>query len=204
MIGSSTGTNCSSSSATPCASCVTRVIAMSVSHHVLARSLANGQRRRRSTAPRVVVADVEHLARRIAHRIVRPGGEQVLLAVDGPRAARARLGHEASEVRVGEHVDPRRRRPLPRAEDRHVLPPVGVEAAEAVEEFESPGAAPPARRRAGAAAGRGARSRDRDGVGAVGPRAPAPPASRAGSTVRRGPRSRARRAARPSPGRPAG
>ena len=113
-------------------------IAVAVSHHVFATLLANGQRRRTPQLSRVVIANVEHLARRIAHRIVRPGGEEVLLAVDGPRAAGPRLGDEASEVRVGDHVDPGRRRPLSRAEDGHVLAAVGVEAAEAVEELEVP------------------------------------------------------------------
>ena len=111
-------------------------VPVTVSHDVFAGLLADRKGRGRPQLVRLFIPYVEHVAWRIAHRVVRPVGEQVLLTVHRPGAARAGLGDEATEVSVGDHVDPWRRRPVSRAKDGHVLAAILVEAAEAVEEFE--------------------------------------------------------------------
>ena len=84
----------------------------------------------------VVVPDVDRLAHRVADRVVGPRGELVLAAVPGPGVARPGLGDLEPERRVGDHVQPRRRGRLSRAEDRDVLAPAIGEAAEPVEELQ--------------------------------------------------------------------
>ena len=114
-------------------------VAMTVPHQVFAELVPYRERRRAPEHPTLLVAHIEHVARRVAHGIVRPGREQVLLAVDGPGASGARVGHEAAEIRIREDVDPRRGRPLSLTEHHHVFASVGIEAAQAIEVFECRG-----------------------------------------------------------------
>ena len=111
-------------------------VALAVSGDVLPGLLPNRQGRRPPERSPVFVADVEHLARPVADGVVRPGRELILATVARPRVAAALGRHLEAERGIGDHVDPGRRRPLPLAEDRHVLPPVVGEATEAVEELE--------------------------------------------------------------------
>ncbi len=97
---------------------------------------ADRQRRRAPQLAGVVVADVDRLAHRVADGIVRPRRELVLAAVPRPGVAGARLGDLEPERRVGDDVQPRRRRRLSGAEDRDVLTPAVREAAEPVEELQ--------------------------------------------------------------------
>src|SRR4030095_10105988 len=85
------------------------------------------ERRRPPQIPGLVVPDVDDLARRIADRIVRPGGELILAAIDRPRVPRTRLGDLEAEVPICDHVDPRRRGPPPLLEDRDVLASIVAE-----------------------------------------------------------------------------
>ncbi len=55
---------------------------------------------------RLFVAQVDHLRRWVEHRVVAPGGEPVLAAVERPRHAQRRLAGDAAEGRVGQHVAP--------------------------------------------------------------------------------------------------
>src|SRR5881409_3622279 len=73
--------------------------------------LADRERRRPPQIPGLLIPDVDGLTRRIADRIVRPGRELVLAAIDRPRVPRTRLGDLEAEARIRDHVDPRRRRP---------------------------------------------------------------------------------------------
>ena len=71
----------------------------------------HGGGRRRPELAGLLVAEVNGLAGRIGDGIVAPGGQAVHLAVAGPGVAAAGLGDQAAEAGVGEHVDPRGRRP---------------------------------------------------------------------------------------------
>src|SRR5258708_2511362 len=64
-------------------------VAPAVASPIERRLVANRQRRRAPQIAGVVVAQIECLARTIADRVVRPGGELVLTAVDGPGIAAA-------------------------------------------------------------------------------------------------------------------
>src|SRR5580658_4303116 len=97
---------------------------------------ANRQRGRSPQLAGVEVADVEHLAGAVAHRIVRPLRNLMLLAVDGPGVAGAFDRNREAERRICNNVDPWRGRPLPFAENRHVLAAVRGKSAEPVEGFE--------------------------------------------------------------------
>ena len=55
------------------------------------------------------------------------------MRVRAPRIGLPGFGHDGAEVRIGQHVDPRRRRRFARRWRDHVLAPVRCEAAEAVE-----------------------------------------------------------------------
>ena len=69
--------------------------------------------RQRAGAPQlavVPVAQVDDVVRLIADRVVRPRRQRVLLAVGRPAVAAALGGDGAAEMRVGQHVGPRRRR----------------------------------------------------------------------------------------------
>ncbi len=88
------------------------------------------------TSTAVLIPNIERLARRVADGIVRPRRELVLAAVHRPREARARLGGLETEIRVGHHVDPGSRGPLPLAQSRDVLAAVRCESPQAVEELE--------------------------------------------------------------------
>ena len=62
------------------------------------------------SSPRVLVAQVEHVAHRVAHRIVVPGREAIEVAVLRPGEAAAALRDDEAAARVGDDVRPRRGR----------------------------------------------------------------------------------------------
>src|SRR6185369_9234075 len=111
-------------------------VALAVSSRIGPSLLADRQHRRTPQLATIFIADVYRLSRRIANRVIRPRGELVLTAVDRPGIARARLRDLKSEGGVRDHVDPRRRRPLPLAENRHVFTAVGGESPQAIEELQ--------------------------------------------------------------------
>ena len=98
------------------------------------RRPAHGQRHRRPEVAAVLVAQVEGLTARIAHRVVVPGTEAELVGVLAPGVAESALGDDAAEVRVRQDVHPRHGRDLPRRGRNDILAPVGGEASETVEE----------------------------------------------------------------------
>ena len=97
-------------------------------------SAASRQRRGRPETPALLVADVERLAAGVGDRVVVPGREPEFVAVLRPGVGAAALGDDGAELRVGDHVDPRRGRGLAGREDDDVLAAVAAEAAQAVEE----------------------------------------------------------------------
>ena len=88
----------------------------------------------RPELPGFLVTEVNGLAGRIGNGIVAPGGEAIHLAVARPGVTAAGLGDQATEVGVGEHVGPRRRRPLAGAQSDDVLPAIRREPAETIVE----------------------------------------------------------------------
>src|ERR1700729_351712 len=83
-----------------------------------------------------LVAQIYDFARAIRYGIVRPGRQLVLAAVLRPGKA-ASLGRNLkTKSGIGDDIDPRRRRCLPRTKMRHVFAPVVREPAKTVEEFQ--------------------------------------------------------------------
>ena len=89
-------------------------------------------RRRRPRAAGVIIANEQRLAAMIDHRIVRERRQPVLAAVLGPRRRRSARAQDRAEPRVGDDVDPRRRRLLIAFEDDRVGAAVVRESADAV------------------------------------------------------------------------
>ena len=79
------------------------------------RRAAPGQRRRRPEMAAFLVAQVEGLAARVGDRVVVPGREAELVGVLAPGVGLAALRDDGAEVRIGQHVDPGRRRESVRA-----------------------------------------------------------------------------------------
>src|SRR6185295_11532310 len=73
---------------------------------------AGRQRCRRPDLTSILVTQVNGLARRVTDRIVMPGGESVLTAIDCPGATHAGLRNKESELRVGDYIGPWCRSPL--------------------------------------------------------------------------------------------
>ena len=87
-------------------------IARAMPHQVGSRGSAR-LRRRRPDLGRLLVTQVERLAGPVRDRIVGPGRQAVLAAVQRPGGAAAGLGDQEAELRVGHHIDPGGRRLLP-------------------------------------------------------------------------------------------
>ena len=110
---------------------VTRVLVRAVALAVrdgVELAASGRQRRRRPEAPALLVAQIDRFARRIADRIVPPGREPVVVAVLGPREAGREVGRHEAEPRMGDDVDPGRRRHHARVRvnpDRVLAAPIG-------------------------------------------------------------------------------
>ena len=96
-------------------------VALAIADDIGKSRFTNRQRCRRPDCPVVNVAHVDHLARPIAHRIVAPGRQLVLLTVNGPRVTSTFDGCLEAERGVGDDVDPGRWRALRRPQDGHVF-----------------------------------------------------------------------------------
>ena len=108
-------------------------VAESVAADVRLRAAA-GQRRGRPEMAALFVAEVKGFSARIAHGVVVPGSEAELVGILAPRAGQAALRDDGSEVRVGQHIHPRRRRHLPVRGRNHILAPIRGESSQPVEE----------------------------------------------------------------------
>ena len=97
---------------------------------------ANRQGGRRPQLAGLQVLQIDHLARGVGDRVVRPRGDLVLAAVFRPDMTAAFGRDLKTEARVGNHVDPGGWGGAAGLKDRHVLSPIQVKAARAVEELE--------------------------------------------------------------------
>src|SRR5512140_3965235 len=95
---------------------------------------AAGQRGGGPEATALLVTDVKGLPARIAHGVVVPWTEAELVRVLSSGAGLAAFRNDAAEVRVRQHVHPRRRCFPPVRGRNHVFPPVRRESSEPVEE----------------------------------------------------------------------
>src|SRR2546427_6075979 len=112
--------------------------------------LTDREQRRSPQRAALLIPDVQRLPRGIPDRIVGPGGELILAAVDRPRVPGARFGDLEPEAVIRDPVDPGGRRPLALAQDDHVLAAAIGKATETVEELEvQTGSRDVARRSAG-------------------------------------------------------
>ena len=108
-------------------------VAESVPADVRRRSAA-GQRRGGPEVAALFVAEVKGFSARIAHGVVVPGSEAELVGILAPGVGQAALRDDGSEVRVRQHIHPRRRRHLPVRGRNDVLAPIRGESAQPVEE----------------------------------------------------------------------
>ena len=112
-------------------------VAEPVADH-MGHRLAGGQGRGRPDAAGLFVAQVQRLSARIAHRVVMPGREAEFVRVLAPGVGNAAFRDHRSELRIRQHVYPRRRRYLPGCEGNDVFAPVAGEAAQPVAEDQLP------------------------------------------------------------------
>src|SRR5674476_753743 len=99
------------------------------------RFVPDRQRRGAPETAGLLIPKIESLARLISYWIVGPRRQLMLSTVHGPSVTAAFRGHQETEGRIGDHVDPRHWRQLPRAKDRHVVAAVLGEATQAIEEL---------------------------------------------------------------------
>ena len=84
----------------------------------------------------VKVVQINRLANRVSHRIVRPRRDLIFAAVFRPDMARSFGRDLKSEIRVGNDVDPGCRGGFAVPQDRHIFAPLIGEAAGAVKELQ--------------------------------------------------------------------
>ena len=125
---------------------------VSISTPGCAASRRSGTRGRRPDVARVVVAQQHRFGRRIEDRVVGKRREAVLATVHRPGVRCARRGDDGAEVRVGDHVHPRRRGVVVAVERHDVLAAAVGESSEAGRQVDGRRAPAPGR------AGRGCRS----------------------------------------------
>ncbi|MNJ37091.1 hypothetical protein D3C77_318980 [compost metagenome] len=110
-------------------------VAKAVTGAISARARA-GLRSGRPELTAVFVTQVYGFATGIAYRVVVPGREPELMGILAPRVGAASLRHDAAELRIGQHIDPWRRR-WPAGDVGHdVLAAIGTETAIGVGEFQ--------------------------------------------------------------------
>ena len=115
---------------------VKAAVAAAMTGHVGRHRITDGHGGGAPHLMRRFILKVEALASTIADGVVRPGCELVLSAIAGPSIAAA-LGRDLeAEARIGDDVDPRCRRCLPRRQDDNVLPAIISKAPDAVEKFD--------------------------------------------------------------------
>ena len=113
-------------------------VAKAVANHIGRRAARRGGRGRPELA-RVLVANVEGLARGVLHRIVAPGGQPELMGIFDPRVGTATFRDDRAKRGIGQHIDPRRGRGLARLQRDDIFVSVAGKAAEAILKHELPG-----------------------------------------------------------------
>src|SRR5262245_56054091 len=98
--------------------------------------------RRRPEATGILVSNEHNFARLIAHRVVPPGSQAILVTVDGPRVSAASLRACEAKLRLRDDVAPRGRshRTAAAVGMNHILATIISQPAEAIRSFQlSPG-----------------------------------------------------------------
>ena len=111
-------------------------VALAVSGNVSGGVVADGKSRRRPDIAIVLVAQIDDFTGAVADRVVRPGRELVLAAIDRPCVTAALGGDLEAKRGIGDDIHPRRGRHLIPVEDGDVFPSVLIESANSVEELE--------------------------------------------------------------------
>ena len=111
-------------------------ISLPVPGAVVRAVILDRRRRRSPQLTALLVAHVQRLARAIADRIVRPRRQLVLPTVQRPGESASLSRDLEAECGIGDDVDPRSRRPLPRAQQRDVFASASRETSKSIEEFE--------------------------------------------------------------------
>ena len=120
----------------PMGGMVEAAVALAVADDVAGIVHPDRQGRGRPEFTGSLVAEIKHLARRIADRIVRPGRQLVFMTVARPGAAGAGFRNHEAEFGIGDDIDPGSGRPLPLVEHDHVFPAVVGESAQPIEKFQ--------------------------------------------------------------------
>jgi hypothetical protein len=111
-------------------------VSLSVPRGIGRTRVADRRGRRPPHLAGLLIAQIQHLAGTIRDRIVRPRGDLMFPAVEGPGEAAAVGRNLKSKVRIGDHVDPWRGGRLSRSQMSHVFVALGSEPSQAIEEFE--------------------------------------------------------------------
>ena len=107
-------------------------IALSVRRNITRACLTDRQRRRPPYFAGILVSHVDHFAGRIAHRVVRPWSQMVLLTVERPGGPAPIDRDVEAERIIADDIDPGGGRRLPAFEDCNVLAATICEATKAV------------------------------------------------------------------------
>src|SRR5260370_9572534 len=111
-------------------------VALTMASDVGRAVLENRVRRRSPELVGMLVANVNHLTRRVGYRIVRPTRNLILLAVHRPCVTTAFDRDLEAERGIGDHIDPWRGCPLAFAERRHVFAAVLCKSAKSIEKLD--------------------------------------------------------------------
>ena len=76
--------------------------------------IAQEQRRGRPILAAPFIAEIQDFTGRIGHGVIVPRRQPIALAIAGPGVAAASLGNQETERRIGDDINPRRRRQRPR------------------------------------------------------------------------------------------
>src|ERR1700733_4486712 len=110
-------------------------VSLSVPRKVSRTRVADRRGRRSPHLTGFLIAQIQHLTGAISDRIIRPRSDLMFTAVERPGKAAAVGRDLKSKARIGDHIDPRRRCRLSRAQNSHVFTASCTESSQAVEEF---------------------------------------------------------------------
>jgi hypothetical protein len=111
-------------------------VASTVTGDINRCGVADGERCRAPDITGLVISDIKSLTLGVADRIIGPRGELVFAAVGRPSVAAAFGRGLEAKARIGDDVDPGRRRRLARAQYRHIFLALRRKSSQSVEEFE--------------------------------------------------------------------
>ena len=110
-------------------------VSLAVARDEMAAVIADRRSRRAPEFARVLVLDIDDLARPIGHRIIRPRRELILFTVDRPGVTAPLNRDLKAERRIRDHIDPWSRCALASTQNGHIFASVGGKPAQSVEEL---------------------------------------------------------------------